>query len=162
MDKVAQSSEVSGAQRMRARDVGLSGSAAQPVAPSARDMAARGAGSIRAWGPSATSRDNVAAAPLGNMGTVPDTSQWGAPSTSQRMVQQSQGQQAVAQPAWQYNPNAAQVTTPTQVGEDSYEVWTGPHQYSGQPVDMKWVISLQTGGKWQPTQELRAHQGQGT
>jgi hypothetical protein len=73
-------------------------------------------------------------------------------------AQTPQQQQQQQQSLWQYNPKATQVSPPTKVGEDLYETWTGPHQYSGQPVDMKWVLSPDTGGQWQPTQQLRDSQ----
>ena len=162
MDKVAQSSGASGAQRMRARDTGSSGNAAQPVTPSARDMAAQsanrpgGGASVAAASPTPTVSN-----PLGNRGVISGRAQRPQEQVAAAQPAPQQQQQQQQQPAWQYNPKATQVSPPTQIGEDSYEVWTGPHQYSGQPVDMKWVLSLQTGGQWQPTQELRARQGNG-
>jgi len=162
MDKVAQSSGVSGAQRMRARDTGSSGNAAQPATPSARDMAAQsanrpgGGASVAAASPTPT-----VSTPLGSRGVTPSMAQRQQGQVAAAQPAQQQQQQQQQQPTWQYNSKATQVSPPTQIGEDSYEVWTGPHQYSGQPVDMKWVLSLQTGGQWQPTQELRASQGNG-
>lgn len=167
--KVAQG-QVSGAQRMRARDAGGSSRSATPVAPSATDVAAAGVAAGFRGGPAATS---LGAAGRGTAGTQPGATAAGymaaagakPPPGSILSNLQSTGQQGapVAQAApvnpFKYNPQAQRLET-NQISESEYEAWTGPHDYQGQAVDMKYVLNYMDGAaSWRPSGELRVHQG---
>lgn len=169
--KVAQG-QVSGAQRMRARDAGRSSGTATPVAPAATDVAAAGV--------AAGAQTNPAATSLGAAGMRPNPQQAGAtaagymaasgggrtPPGSVMFGTRSTGQQPVATPAaapapqpFQYNPQAQRLET-VETPDGGYEAWTGPHNYQGQAVDMKYILNYADGSaSWKPSGELRVHQG---
>ena len=169
--KVAQG-QVSGAQRMRARDAGRSSGTATPVAPAATDVAAAGVAAGAQGGSAATSlgaaRRQGTPAQLGATaeGYMAATSGGKPPPGSIVSTLQSTRQQpaAAAAPApaaspFKYNAQAQRLET-TQTPDGGYEVWTGPHDYQGQAVDMKYVLNYADGtASWKPSGELRVHQG---
>jgi hypothetical protein len=172
---------------MRARDVGSPSLSATPVTPSAADTAASqlAAGS-QPQAPAVGTTAAPAPAPAGQqmqMGAVaPSQSLGGAVPGQVAQADQAGGTaagymaaqgmgpraqrgtatQVAAQPAaspFRFNSQAARLET-SQIAEGAYETWTGPHDYNGQPVDLKYVLNYSEGAaSWQPTSDLRLHTG---
>jgi len=167
--KVAQG-QVSGAQRMRARDVGGASGSASPVAPAATDVAAAGVAAGSRGGPAATSLGAAAgrggstqpgATAAGYMAASGAKPPPGSVVNSLQSTRQPGTAAAPAAPVnpFRYNPQAQRLET-NQISDYEYEAWTGPHDYQGQPVDMKYVLNYADGAaSWKPSGELRAHQG---
>lgn len=164
--KVAQG-QVSGAQRMRVRDAGGSSRSASPVTPAATDVAAAGVAAGSQGGPATTSLGAAAgrggstqpgATAAGYMAASGVNPPPGSIVNSLQSTRQPGTPAAPVNP-FKYNPQAQRLES-NQISDYEYEAWTGPHDYQGQPVDMKYVLNYADGAaSWKPSGELRVHQG---
>lgn len=163
MIKESQNNQISGAQRMRSMD-SSSSAPAQAVAPSATQSAAEALATAVPGNAIVPSRQNrpIGATAAGYLGSSGNYAPPGSRRTAPQGAAAPSAPAAPARSPLTMNPAATQTSQPMTGEDGSMEVWHGPHDYNGQPVDVQYrvVYDPQSGSaNWVMTGELRPSGG---